>query len=117
VTEGHGVTAAMFSLLGGFLTFIWGSNNRRSHEYIRYWWEQIKQLENPAGHSEDANTKKNGIHLASNFESWRLKYRKESRGSEFGYAKLIRLVPLLFGIGWGYLFAFNLRAIILYNCH
>ena|ERR1035437_2627654 len=47
--DGHGVTAAMFSLLCGFLIFIWGSNNRRSHEYIRYWWEQLKQLESLQG--------------------------------------------------------------------
>lgn len=106
LTEGHGVTAALFSLLSLALTMVWMSNNRRSHEYVRFWWEQIIEIEKLVS-KHTANIA--APPLASDFERWRTKYRREGRSREFGYAKMIRLVPYIFAAGWLYVLGFNLR--------
>lgn len=99
LTDRHRFTAVVFALLCGVLTWIWGTSSRRSHEYVRFWWEETTRLEKHYANS-NASTTEAVVSLVSGFESWRDKYRDKSRDTELSYSKLIRLVPWLFGIGW-----------------
>ncbi len=96
LTNGHGVTAVAFSLLCAMLTWVWGDNNRRTHEYVRFWWEEIIRLEKPPAKPKNGRrADPAAITMASRIDEWREEYRKRPRESGLSYSRLIQRVPWL----------------------
>jgi hypothetical protein len=82
------------SILGTLLTVVWHYSNKKTHTYVRHWWDSVRKIEAR-------------LNLAPNDFAEQLTQAQEIRHQRDGgiqYRDLIQRVPLLFGIAWAVLF-------------
>jgi hypothetical protein len=82
----------LFWVLGVLLTFVWLYNNLKTHAYLLYWWESLKEIENTV----TGPTTKYALHYdkrRNNFGLCELKWLPYSMVTNW-------LMPILFLAGW-----------------
>jgi hypothetical protein len=83
---------SMMSVLGIALTIVWLFNNSKTHGYVLYWWESLKDIEMKAG-----------------LTTQQLDYVKRQEGGGFPrYSCLLQAVPAIFLVAWLALFVWSL---------
>jgi hypothetical protein len=76
------VAGIAFSIGGLCLTWIWYRSTQKTQAYVRHWWDSLIEIEN-------------GLAL----NAYAFAQRLETKGKD-EYRKLLKKIPLLFGIAW-----------------